>query len=202
MQTQGLCQRIAQALHRAWIPILTFALTYLIAVSIGVALVHTGNAFALSSRDGIVAGAETSHILQAFHEGNRFYAALLDFGANLFAACANSISGLTIIVPYPVAAYRGWVIGIVSVDSTHASRLASPDSALYYVLTVMLQLIPYSLAGGAGVNLGVAFLWPQPVYRGERWLGLPKEAIRDLFRIYALVIPLFLVASLWEFLAA
>jgi uncharacterized membrane protein SpoIIM required for sporulation len=62
-------------------------------------------------------------------------------------------------------------------------------------------LIPYSISGGAGVNLGVAFLWPRPAYQGERWLGLPKEAVRDLLRIYVLVIPLFLVASLWEFLA-
>jgi uncharacterized membrane protein SpoIIM required for sporulation len=202
MQTEGMCQRILRALLRAWKPIITFALTYLITISIGVTLVHTGNAFALSSRDNIVAGAEASQILQAFHAGNRLSAALLDFGANLFSACANTISGLTIVVPYPIAAYRGWVIGIVSVDSAHASRLAHPDSALYYVLTVLLQLVPYSLAGGAGVNLGGAFLWPRPAYRGERWLGLPKEAVRDLFRIYLLVIPLFLVASLWEFLAA
>jgi uncharacterized membrane protein SpoIIM required for sporulation len=202
MQTGSIFLSILQSLRRARIPILTFALTYLITVLIGIVLVHTGNALALSSRDSIVAGAQTSSILQAFHKGNRLYAALLDFGANLFAACANTISGLTIIVPYPVAAYRGWVIGIVSVDSAHASRLADPNSALYYVLTVILQLIPYSLAGGAGVNLGLAFLWPRPSYQGERWLGLPKEAVRDLLRIYILVLPLFLAASLWEFLAA
>jgi uncharacterized membrane protein SpoIIM required for sporulation len=182
-------------------PILTFAVTYLIAVLIGIVFVHSGNVFALSSRDSIVAGAQNSAILHALHNGNRLYAALLDFGANLFAACANTISGLTIIVPYPVAAYRGWVIGIVSVDSAHASRLTDPSSALYYVLTVILQLIPYALAGGAGVNLGHAFLWPRPPYQGERWLGLPKEAIRDVLRIYILVVPLFLAASLWEFLA-
>ncbi|HEY44742.1 MAG TPA: stage II sporulation protein M [Anaerolineae bacterium] len=202
MQTDNIFRSILRALRRAWIPILTFALTYLIAVLIGIFLVHTGNAFALSSRDNIIANAQTSSILQAIHTGNRLHAALLDFGANLFAACTNTISGLTIIVPYPVAAYRGWVIGIVSVDSAHLSRLADPSSAFYYILTVILQLIPYSLAGGAGVNLGLAYLRPRPSYQGEKWLGLPKEAIRDTLRIYILVLPLFLGASLWEFLAA
>lgn len=193
---------VLQSLRRARTPILTFALTYLITLLIGILLVHSGNAFSLLSRDRIVAGAQTSSILQAFHKGNRLSAAFLDFGANLIAASAGTISGLSIIVPYPIAAYRGWVIGIVSVDSAHASRLADPGGALYYVLTVILQLIPYSLAGGAGVNLGLALVWPRPAYQGKRWLGLPKEAVRDLLRIYVLVLPLLLVASLWEFLAA
>ncbi len=66
---------------------------------------------------------------------------------------------------------------------------------------LILQLVPYSLAGGAGVNLGIAYLRPRPFYQGDKWQGIPKEAIRDAFRIYLLVAPLFLAASLWEFLA-
>lgn len=165
-------------------------------------MVHSGNDFALSSRDILVARAQTSHSLKEFHEGNRLGAALLDFGGNFLAACANTISGLSIVVPFPIAAFRGWVVGIVSVDSSHASRLADPKDALYYVLAVVLQLIPYSLAGGAGVDLGLSFVRPTPFYQGEKWLRLPKEAIRDVLRIYLIVVPLFLIASLWEFLAA
>ena len=66
---------------------------------------------------------------------------------------------------------------------------------------LILQLIPYSLAGGAGVNLGIAYLRPPPIYQGDKWYGLPKEALRDVLRLYLLVVPLFFVASLWEFLA-
>jgi uncharacterized membrane protein SpoIIM required for sporulation len=202
MQFKNEFLHIRNALSRAWKPILSFALTYLIAILIGILLVHSGNTFALSSRDNTIAKAQNSSILQTYHKGDRVAAALLDFSSNLFSACANTISGLTLIVPYPVAAYRGWVIGIVSVDSAHLSRLADPGSAFYYLFTVILQLIPYSLAGGAGVNLGVAFLWPQAAYQGEKWLGLPKEALKDTLRIYSLILPFFLVASLWEFLAA
>jgi len=38
-------------------------------------------------------------------------------------------------------------------------------------------------------------------YSGPRWLPIPVEGIRDVGRIYVLVTPLFLVASLVEFLA-
>jgi hypothetical protein len=60
-------------------------------------------------------------------------------------------------------------------------------------------LIPYSLAGGIGVNLGGAYLRPAPYYVGKKWLCLPKEAILDVLRIYVIGVPLFLEASLVEF---
>jgi uncharacterized membrane protein SpoIIM required for sporulation len=64
-----------------------------------------------------------------------------------------------------------------------------------------MQLIPYSLAGGAGVNLGMTLFRPQQCYQDEKWLGFSREAILIVFRIYAPVVPLFLWASLWEFMA-
>jgi uncharacterized membrane protein SpoIIM required for sporulation len=98
-------------------------------------------------------------------------------------------------------AYRGWIGGIVSLDSSHVSRLSETKEAAYYLITLTLQLIPYVLSGGAGINIGVAMFRPRSFYQGEKWFGIPKEAIRDAFRIYLLVIPLFLLASLWEFFA-
>ncbi|MGD8814996.1 MAG: stage II sporulation protein M [Anaerolineales bacterium] len=202
MMLSRIVKAVGTALIRARVPILTFAATYLVAVLVGAAMVHAGSTFALETRDATVARAQSSSILKAYHEGSRFEAALLDFGGNLLSASANTISGLTIVVPYPIAAFRGWIVGIVSVDSHHASRLSDPKDAVYYILTVLLQLIPHSLAGGAGVNLGLAYINPPPHYAGDLWLRLPKEALRDTLRIYAIVVPLFLVASLWEFLAA
>jgi uncharacterized membrane protein SpoIIM required for sporulation len=193
--------RIFRAVGRARLPILTVALTYLVAVTVGAVMVHTNNAFALSTRDRIVGQAQTGSILVNLNQGNRLQAALLDCGGNLLGAISNTISGLAVILPYPIIAYRGWVGGIVSVDGSHVSRFANPAEGAYYLLTLILQLIPYTLAGGAGVNLGLAFLRPRPPYDGEKWLGVPTEALRDVARVYALVVPLFLIASLWEFLA-
>jgi len=203
MNSLSLRVQILRALSRARLGILTIGLTYLLSVSVGAVMVHSGNAFALSARDRLVTRARASEpSLLALRQGNRLGAALWDFGGNLLVgALPDTIGGLSVVLPYPLAAYRGWVGGIVSVDSAHVSRLAIPREAVYYLVTLILQLVPYSLAGGAGVNLGLAYLRPQSFYRGEKWIGLPKEAVRDVLRIYCLVVPLFLVASLWEFLA-
>lgn len=192
---------VIRALTRARMPILTIALTYFIALIIGTSMVHTGNTFALTYRDRIVSTAQSSPSLVALHQNDRLRAAVLDFASNLFAAMADTLGGLGLVVVYPLVAYRGWIGGIVSVNSAHLSRLADVKEATYYLITLGLQLIPYSLAGGAGVNLGLAYLRPKAHYQGAKWLGVPREAIRDALYIYLLVVPLFLVASLWEFLA-
>jgi hypothetical protein len=197
----GLLQTVGRAITRARISILTVALTYVVSIAVGIILVHIGNSFALNQRDQIVGGAQSSPILVALDQNQRLTAGLLDFAGNLFAAVSTTIAGLGVIFTYPVVAYRGWVGGIVSVDGAHLSRLADPREAAYYLITLVLQIIPYSFTGGAGVNMGLAFLKPRPEYQGKKWLGIPAEAIRDVLRIYLVAAPLFLMASLWEFLA-
>jgi uncharacterized membrane protein SpoIIM required for sporulation len=190
---------VTRALQRARIAILTVALTYLVSVSVGIVMVHTGNEWAITYRDQIVSTAQASPTIIALKQNNRLLAALLDFGGNLYGAIADTLGGLGVVFPYPFIAYRGWIGGIVSIDSSHVSRLAEPRESAYYLITLMLQLIPYVLSGGAGVNMGLALWRPKSFYQDEKWLGIPKEAIRDACRIYLLVIPLFLLASLWEF---
>jgi uncharacterized membrane protein SpoIIM required for sporulation len=192
---------VRRALSRARLSILMIALAYLLAVGAGFIMAHTGNEWALSYRDNLVAKAGASPTLLALDSGDPLSAALLDFGANLFSGAADTLGGLGVFMPFLLVAYRGWVGGIVSVDSHHASRLGDPLEAAYYLSVLILQLIPYTLAAGAGVNLGIAYFRPRPCYQGAKWLGLPREAILDVFRIYVLVVPLFLSASLWEFLS-
>ena len=188
-----------RALHRARMPILTVAITYVISVSIGMLMVHTGNEWAIASRDRIVSSAQSSPILIALDQNDRLRAAILDFCGNLLGGLSNTLEGLGVVFPYPFIAYRGWIGGIVSIDSLHISRLSEPKEAAYYLITLTLQLIPSILAGAAGVNIGLANFRPKPFYQGEKWLGMPKEAVRDAGRIYLVVVPLFLLASLWEF---
>jgi uncharacterized membrane protein SpoIIM required for sporulation len=199
-KTRNIVALTRHALYRARISILTVALTYFISVSIGMIMVYTGNEWAIAYRDRIVSGAQSSSSIIALKQNDRFRASILDFGGNLYGAILDTIGGLAVLIPYPVIAYRGWVGGIVSIDSSHVSRLADLKEGAYYLITLLLQLIPYALAGGAGVNIGVAYFRPRAFYQGEKWFGYPKEAIRDAVRIYIAVIPLFLLASLWEFL--
>jgi hypothetical protein len=57
------------------------------------------------------------------------------------------------------------------------------------------------MAGGMGVYVGVG-LWRELRRRPGRWaLPLPRDRIADTGLAYAVIAPLFLVASLWEFLA-
>lgn len=169
-------------------------------------MVHAGNAVALRYRDALVAAASaTDPAAVARDQGRPFRAAGFDFAGNLgLGAVPSTIMGLSVVLPFPLAAYRGWIGGIVSVNSAHRSRLRWPSERWYYLGVLLLQLLPYTLAGGAGVRLGLAFLRPHGAFGypgAAKWLGLPADGVRDIFRIYTLVIPLFLVASLVEFLA-
>jgi hypothetical protein len=195
---------IWHALVRARLPIITLGVTYALAVVVGGILVHTGNSFALQQRDALVTSANASDPASlALNQGDRLRAALLDFGGNLLlGGVPSTIAGFAVVIPYGIAGYRGWVGGIVSVDGAHVSRLATPAGATYYLVALILQLIPYTLAGGAGINLGLATLRPRACYAGKRWLSIPVEALRDVGRLYVLIVPLFLIASLWEFFLA
>ncbi len=189
------------AIGRARVAILTVAMTYLLSVAIGIAMVGSGDAFALERRDAIVDAAGSSEILVAHRGGDHLRAALLDFAANLLTGgVTDTVIGVSVVGVYPLVAYRGWVGGIVSVDARRESRLAAPGRAIYYLVTLILQLIPYSIAGGMGVYLGVG-AWRAVRRPGaDAWLGLPKERMRDVALAYTVIVPLFLLASLWEFL--
>jgi hypothetical protein len=190
------------AVGRARLSILSIALTYALSVLAGLIMVHAGSTFALNYRDNLVGQSQQEEISQASNQGNNLKAALLDAAGNLFVgAVPKTVAGLGIIFPYPMVAYQGWVGGIVSVRGDHTSRLNDPRPAVYYLLTLLLQLVPYSLVVGAGVNAGVAMFRPRPFYQGQKWLSIfPKEALLDIARIYVLAAPIFLIASLWEFL--
>jgi hypothetical protein len=199
---RGLIQRVAEALHRARVPIAVVAVASICPLVVGGVLATSGNSFALSERDRIVGAAQGSEINGAYKQDDRMRAALLDFRGNVEAALLTSVTGLAIVGPVPIAAYRGWVGGIVSVDGQHVSRLSQPGPAFYYAVTVALQLIPYILTGGAGMYLGLV-AWRRrndASVRSRLTLRIPGEAIRDVGWIWALALPIFLAGSLFEFL--
>jgi hypothetical protein len=197
---------LPKALRRAQLPILWMGLTYALGVITGAIMVHAHSNFALSYRDHLVGRAQASDPSAiALNRGFPVRAAFLDCAGNLRGAVPSTMMGLALVMPFPWAAFRGWIGGIVSVDGEHKSRLRHGREGLYYIGVLILQLIPYSLAGGTGVRLGLAYLFPKGRwgYPGsKRWIGLPSEGLRDVGRIYALIVPLFLLASLVEFLAA
>ncbi|HET7421650.1 MAG TPA: hypothetical protein VFL27_14825 [Candidatus Dormibacteraeota bacterium] len=195
---------IRLAIRRARGPIVASGVTYLAFVILGIALATAGWPPAVEQRDSIVNGAQSNPITQAYHQGDRWRAAWLDFGANIgLGAIPTSIAGLSVVGPFPIAAYRGWVGGIVSIDGRHQSRLSTPGEAAYYLVTLVLQLVGFVLTMGAGVHVGLSVWRARNDSRIRSVLGLriPAVALRDAGWIYVAAIPFFFVGSLWEFLA-
>lgn len=193
---------ITLALKRCRIYVLTIFLTYWISCIAGIWMSHTGNDFALLTRDKLVGHAmQTDQASIKYQQGNNLSAALIDFGANLFmGAVPQTIMGLGIVIPYCSAAVQGWVGGIVSVDSAHKSRLTGFKSAFYYFFVLLLQFIPYSLAIGAGIKCGVDFYINNKIQGWRIWdFRIQKESLIDLGCVYLLVVPLFFIASCFEF---
>ena len=199
---RGLVQRISEALGRARVPIAIIAVASIGPLLAGGVLATSGNAYAPSERDRIVGAAQGSQIAAAYTQNDRVRAAVLDFTGNVEAALVTSVIGLAEVAPVPIAAYRGWVGGLVSVDEHHLSRLNQPGTAFYYAVTLALQMIPYVLTSGAGMYLGLV-AWRRrndASVRSRLMLRIPGEAIRDVGWIWALSLPLFMAGSLFEFL--
>src|SRR5260370_15888071 len=104
------------ALGRARAPILWIGSTYLLSVIVGAGMVHAHNGVALRYRDKLVRNAQQSTVVEAMNHGMHLRAAVGDFTGNLFlGAVPSTIMGLSVIMPFPWVAFRGWVGGIVSV---------------------------------------------------------------------------------------
>ncbi len=189
---------IKSAVSRAKTPIIVVGVLYFISVTAGILMAHSGNEFALNYRDELVSKAQTGGVLT---QNSPVVRGLMDFGGNSIGAAVDTVLGLGIVMPFPSVIYRGWVGGIVSVDSDHDSRLTQPKEAAYYFSVIFLQLLGYSLAAGAGIYLGLAAYRSRPKDSGFWWFRIPKEAGRDVLWIYSLVLPILLVASMWEFLS-
>ena len=193
--------RIWLALRRARLGIFIIGLTHGVGIAIGLGMVHSGNSFALNYRDKIVSNAQkTASSLRQLDQGHAVRAAALDGAGNLMAASATALAGYWAPAPIPIVLYRGWIGGIVSIDGKHRSRLIGAASGFYYMCTILLQVLPYSLLVGAGVTVGMARARPVGVYAGPRFLGVPQLALRDAGWIFLLCVPLFAIASAFEFL--
>lgn len=163
---------------------------------------HNGSSYALSYRDKLVGRAQkTDKAAINYAKGKHFSAALADFSENLvLGAVPQTLAGFSIVIPFFTVAVQGWVGGIVSVDDKHQSRLAKFKPACYYFLVLLLQFIPYSLAIGAGVKCGVDFYNHNKIQGWYVWkFRIQKASLADLGYVYLFVIPLFFIASCFEF---
>lgn len=188
-----------RALVRARLPILTVALTYVASMIIGASMVHTGSQFALERTDRMYVRSQTQDPSAiAFQEGRPYKAFAIEFGRDIYRAAWTTMQGLTVFLPYVNGAQNGWYRGIMSVDRNHASRLTNPFEAAYFLVFQLVQVISFSLASGAGIQLTVALFLRRPEYR-DRKFGIPVQAVRDLLRVFLFVLPLLLFSAWWKY---
>lgn len=196
--------RVATAIRGCAPYSISIFFTYALSAALGAAMVHAGSRAALARRDAVVGRAVANDRASIdYREGRRVRAALLDATANFTrAALPQTIGGLTIVLPYFSVAYQGWVGGIVSVDGSHRSRLRSPRRTAYYLGTLLLQFLAFSLCIGGGVRCGVALYTRNPDVGWRFWrYNLPRAILADVAWVVACSIPLFLLASCFEFLS-
>jgi hypothetical protein len=193
--------RVGTALRHARAGVFIIGTVYAVSLSVGILMAHAGNKFALDYRDSLVARAHRGDpAARANDAGAHGVAAAIDFSRNLgLAAIPETIGGLTLVLPVAMASYRGWVGGIVSVNRNRESRLRRARAALYYLVTLALQLSAFTLAGGGALHLGWAFFKKRGPFVGPGWFRLPKPALVDVAWLYVLIVPLFALGSLWEF---
>ena len=192
------------ALKKCRIYVLTIFITYCISCFVGIIMVHNGNNFAISFRDKTVGRALTTDEASInYQKGNNFSAAMHDFIGNLFlGAIPQTLMGLGIVVPYFTVSKQGWVGGIVSVNSEHKSRFKNFKSTFYYFFVLLLQFVPYSLAIGSGIKFGIDFYINNKMHGWLMWkYKIHKSGLLDLGYIYLLVVPLFFLASCFEFMS-
>ena len=195
--------RVGSAIRRSGRYVLSVFLTYVVSATVGAVMVHSGSRVALSRRDAIVEQAMSHRASVEYRAGRRIQAAVADAAANFGqAALPQTVAGLTVVIPYLTVAHQGWIGGIVSVDGDHVSRLGSMPGGAYYLGVLLLQFLPFSLCIGGGIRCGVA-LYAQNRETGWRlWrYRLPRAIVADLLYTVGASVPLFLIASAFEFLS-
>jgi len=167
-------------------------------------MVHYGNSFALSQRDKIVHSVVTNDKASInYQSGNNFTAAFYDCGENIiYAAVPQTVMGLGVILPYFSVVYQGWIGGIVSVNDSRQSRFDNIKSAAYYLLVAFLQFIAFSISIGAGIKCGIDLYKHNSKISWKIWnYRIPKASLQDIGYVYLATIPMFFVASCFEFLS-
>lgn len=133
--------------------------------------------------------------------GSFYDGLLLRVGAAFFlnvvfsAFLYSTVSGVFFFVPYVVAVWRSFLMGVLIYGHMDWSM---KSVAIY--LTILLEFCAYSLSSTAGTDLGLTLLWPERKNGQARGPAL-RESLKDASDIYFFVIILLFVSTIFEIAA-
>ncbi|MFQ5480141.1 MAG: hypothetical protein ACE5DW_02585 [Thermodesulfobacteriota bacterium] len=119
---------------------------------------------------------------------------LYTFGFNLTfgAFISTTLTGFTIFIPYIIAVWRSFIIGIL-----FFAMDASPLQSLIFYGTALFEFTAYSLSSALGTDLGISLIFP-----GRQGVTSRREAVWIAFRegiwLYVLVAILLFIGAIWE----
>ncbi len=112
----------------------------------------------------------------------------LIFGAFL----STTLTGLVIVIPYVIAVWRSFVIGILFYGMD-----PSPMQSLVFYGTAILEFGAYSFSSALGTDLGLSLFFP-----GRKGTASRIEALRITLNeglyLYLIVAVLILIGAIWE----
>jgi len=112
----------------------------------------------------------------------------LIFGAFISA----TLTGLVFFVPYLIAVWRSFIIGILFYGMD-----ASPLQTFVFFGTAIFEFSAYSLASALGTDMGLALLFPGRAATKSRAQAV-KTTLRKGLWLYVIVVILLFTGAIWE----
>lgn len=132
--------------------------------------------------------------LTGFLGGNIPLQIFYTFAFNLIVGAffTTTATGLVFFMPYLLAVWRGFIVGMLTYGLIHSS-----GASVAFYGTFILEFGAYCLTSAVGTDIGLTLVWP-----GRRRCATRKEAVREAMRdgadIYFLAIILLFIAAIWE----
>lgn len=119
---------------------------------------------------------------------------LYTFGFNLVfgAFVSTTVLGLVFFLPYLIAVWRSFIIGILVADMD-----TSPVMAVIFYGTFILEFGAYCVSSAIGTDLGLSLLWPGRRGKISR-LEAFRAAASDGAKLYVLVAIILFISAIWE----
>ena len=114
------------------------------------------------------------------------------FNLSVGAFLSTTIPGIIFFLPYIIAVFRAWVIGVIFYGTT-----PTPMHLAIFYGTFILEFGGYVFSSAAGMNIGLSIL--NPAWKGKETRGEAfKAAVYDAKLLFVIAATLLFLGAIWE----